>query len=784
MKHLRNQSRATERLDLVDALTKLPNKLRYQAIDQTLDYEHNTIKSDGPTHTRQELHLHLLQLCQPPTNQTTHQTSSVATLLTGLLTGLFAPVTKPIHARRDREAREIASQARRRVLLEWNHLAPEARKLALTIDADWASHVRPLLAQDSDAIKAISAFYLDAEPALGLDLRTDPHALRLMLTAGDRAAADLAERTILPQILAAAATPNAERPRALRERGPARGQPTTDIPRAPLAHAVRATMHAIDAYADHQRSIIALAALLLCDRPANDPHARDLAPLHKAMRDPEHPAFQALRRALKRDPSPAVRRIAWSALLPGPLAMAALERLNTPATPAEHAVVLERAYLLLNPARRHLLAQPARSKRAAVRAKHAPLRAAELAPLLPSHDTPLGIAAQRGLTRLIPHADTNARNAIHDRVLTSDDPHTRLIAARHADATHLADLCFDAHPAVATLAALRRSPVGVVGPSHAPEPEHRQRMNTLLVRSPHAQVRRIAAEDTAQSALLTADGMPSLRAIALAQRDRATLASELAAHLDTDDTETRVRTIRAACRLGVASALRHTLEAMLAEQDNIDARVAATAAAALGTVAEAAVLPAIAAALRHTDPRVRANSVESIERVFDRVGPGPETELIDQLTEIKRTPEHRVRANAIRALERLRLADEDQTDADLAEMLTDLRPAHRLAGVWLAERLLCDPRRAVGPGDLAWQTAARRVAGLARGEGNAHIRARATRCTRRLLGEIARPTRTVATDPAIAETTRRVRALANVENARPSSQRAPQQATDQTGARA
>jgi hypothetical protein len=717
---LRSPSRHKGTLDPAGNLPKIPNKVRYIALSKTLEVA-TTTETSG-------LLLHLLDLCQP-TEITPPR-------------GVFAPLLARRRDARAAEDRAIAQRARADILARWHHLPPEARRAALAMDADWGAHARRLLEGDPPAIDAILAFAADTYD----DLAARPGVPALLLSSGNRRAVALAEDALLPRILEGLAPPPADWPRALRDRADTHEDHHLGSDEADhaLARAVESARIALQTFASHERTPLALAALLLLDRPACDRHARTIAPVARVLADPEHPAFPALRRALKRDPSPAVRRIAWRVLLPGPLALAALERLGRAETAREHDAVLANTHLLDRPERRRALAGNARP---ATRAGAGTIRASALAPLVPPASVTLNLPAERGLARLLAAADPATATTLHERLLTSRSEHARLTAARLADPAALADLCLDADASVATVAALRHSTAGIARPTDRAPAPHRERTARTLARSPHPMVRRIAREDLGTADLLDDRGAPTLRAIAMARAEPARLGEELWSLVGADR---GVAAIRAAERLGVLARWRDRLEGLV--ETGTDPRLAATVAAALGSIREAGALPLVERALEHADPRVRANAVESLEQLAVFTDPA------DRLTEIKQTPEHRARANAIRALERLRLADEGAAFAEVARMLFDSRAPHRLAAVWLAERLLCDPRRAQGPGDPAWESAARSVAAIARTDDDPHIRARAVRCARRLLAEMDRPAR--RPDPALSNAAARLRRFA------------------------
>ena len=760
----------------VEALHKLPNNLRLSAIESTIRY---LTKSESNT-----LYFELIERCEPPHPQSSTPDRSP-----------LAAVLRPFSDRRRHRDTQLAYRAQSLVIREWERLDPVLRRVALSLEGiDWPARAHETLNTDPACKPAVAQLLADhagqsnvtanrptgrangapldprrtaqtwspSAPSRGLD---DP-TLRLMLGSGNRDAVETAETALLARIRLATDR------RADLDSGSRRSAPAT------VRDAVAAALIVLETEDGAERTPLVRAALRLLDRPLNEPASRELAPLTAILTDRDHPGFAALRRALKRDPAPEVRRIAWRLLAPGPLALACLERLGNARTPAEHDAVLERAHLILNPARRDLLASLGTPNRGIANRK----ADSALAPLLPTAETVISGAAERGLASLLANngvsagSRTEARSSreIQERLLTAPNTHARLACARLADTADLADWTLDPDPAVATLAALRRSTLGVRTPgahagkaanAHAePLDSPRLRHTRLLTRSPHDTVRRIAREDIAPSDFFDAAGTPSVRSIALAQHAPDELARALADLLDgSTDASHRVRAILVAVRLRIADRLGEPLAKILASPatNPDDARVAATAASALGAIPSRASLSLALAAIDRPDPRVRANAVESLERLAARIDAGTEDRsLAGTLTEIKQSEEHRSRANAVRAVERLRLANAEETHDDLAGMLSDDRAPHRLAGAWLTERMLCDPRRVLGPDDPAWQSAARRVAALAREEADPHVRARAVRCARRLLDEINSPGRG-RRDPAIDRAARRIRALAD-----------------------
>jgi len=129
-------------------------------------------------------------------------------------------------------------------------------------------------------------------------------------------------------------------------------------------------------------------------------------------------------------------------------------------------------------------------------------------------------------------------------------------------------------------------------------------------------------------------------------------------------------------------------------------------------------IAAVTEVLRHEDPRVRANAVESLarqSRLKSRAAPAV-------IIELKADDHHRVRANAIRAGIASAAAGPDA----LTPMLTDTRPMHRLAGVWLAGR---------APGQRTPELIAR-LGELARFDADPRVRARAVACSQRFDAEL------------------------------------------------
>lgn len=623
----------------------------------------------------------------------------------------------------------------------WARLSDACRGLALAAgETHWPAVAAEVLRLHPDASASVMSF---------VETRDDPGMLGVtvdLLSSADLGVAERAEHVVLRIASRALPTPSDDRPSRIALAHSPGPIPALDI-------LVGSLVRALDHSEAHERSGPALVSLLLFDRPANDPDGAVLAPIRAVLHNADHPAFPVLRRLLRRDESPAMRRIAWRLLGDHPLAMAALERVARSGSAAHHNALLEHTHLLLHPGRSGLVSHLSASPRVRRAATSAHRDAA-----LPQSTKSLSVRARRGLPRLLTAARAHAdlRAAVHAEALVDPDVLTRLAFARHATGPELADSCFDQSPAVSQAAALRWSSVGVATHRNRVEipAPHRARFAGKLARSPHESVRRIARDEPTDLAIDAGTPAGRTRLLALYGRDRAALADRLHASAGEGSQAERIEAIRVARRLRLLDGWLDTLtEIIKSTPDEASAHVAATAAAAIGDLPAGGAEVALSRAIGHPDPRVRANAIESIDRLSRRIGGSPG--MGRRLTEMKTATEHRTRANAIRALSRHDDGRHDltQTGDDLVEMLTDDRAPHRLAGVWLSERLLCGSR---GHSER-WQGLARHVASLARDEADAHIKARAVRCSRRLLGELAKPSiEPPRADPALEHTRHRL----------------------------
>ncbi|MEZ6234462.1 MAG: hypothetical protein R3B68_09760 [Phycisphaerales bacterium] len=555
-------------------------------------------------------------------------------------------------------------------------------------------------------------------------------------------------------------------------------------------------------FGDHQQRSVLVATLAALDLATLAAARRDAdgvtgpARLLRLVQDPTHAAGRGLRHILRLSPAPLVRARAMLLLAEPAMATAALDRVARAESPAEHEAVLALSHMALRPARARPLGivqvrasarvgprrdsaiasapdAASESSRASPAASATPRPPVDLAPgqAIPAARVAASLSreAQLGRARLLRavDADDNARTVALEPLLSAPDASLRLAALPALPRTSLAHSCFDADPAIARGAMLRWSTAGM-GLLARAEGGERTRQARLLRRSPHARIRALAERDLERETPWMASSEVS-RAAAwrLALRDREAFLARLRA-IVTGASEpgtpaprskpaapTAIDAIGIARRLGLVRVIAPDLAELIEPGRNADARLAATAAAALGDVDDAIGRAALRRALDHTDPRVRANAVEGIG--LQRLAIEDATTGRDRdhgvLLELKGDPHHRVRANAIRALlraappsprirrpvrrsrlgaatvEPLARVYEPSAVESLRSMLTDDRPLHRLAGSWLAGRVLAGGRERLGG---SWNGLSTMVAEMASTEPIREVRWRAAKAAARI----------------------------------------------------
>jgi hypothetical protein len=327
-----------------------------------------------------------------------------------------------------------------------------------------------------------------------------------------------------------------------------------------------------------------------------------------------------------------------------------------------------------------------------------------------------------------------AKRGLLEPLLADPDGAARLAAAGAASAVERADFAFDADESVARHAALAFSTAGTASDPRRPAERARERVLAKLERSPHASVRRIAAQDRLRLDAMVPDSAASrVAARRWLAADPRGLLDAIDARLASVEAEERltgvelVRVLRLEARFVVRLA-----ELARRSGDAAEVMAAASAVRSLGRLREPAAARAVEAALASPDARVCSNAIEAIAAQVR--GAGGLGAAAGRLVEFKEDAQHRVRATALRVLLD-ELGAEAASGEGLLAMLGDERATHRLAGLWAADRVLMPP---AGPERLGrrWSAVAHRVAAIAEQDADEAVRGRAERTARRLLALI------------------------------------------------
>jgi hypothetical protein len=474
------------------------------------------------------------------------------------------------------------------------------------------------------------------------------------------------------------------------------------------------------------------------------------SPLAAVLRDESLPFQMALRSLIRRSDDPAVRGHAWAWLGHGLAPSAVVERLGRAGSAQEHEVVLRRIHLIENPRR----AAGARRIKAGPGAGFVP--GGEMLAHLSS-------AARRGLPRWLAAVEVpvEQRRGAMAGLLADADPGVRLAALRHAWPAALAAACGDPDARVAAGAMRRCSTAGVERRRAAARSD--RSAVPIERREGHAApaVRVLAEQERAR--LDPWDARSAAGRLAARTRLAASpgvFCGEVRDRLGSGDGALgAVQLVRA---LGLCARFEADLLSRLgsARPHEADDRLTPTLLAALGELPTEGARLAVDAHVRDARPRLRANAVEALARQTRGAEPG--SRRADVLVELKDDPHHRVRANAIRGLfQRGRLFGEPGSAIEepvafesLGAMLSDERPGHRLAAVWLAGRVLA-PVSAVG---RRWAELAGRVNDLARSDPDPAARARAARAASRLVVGLREGWRRQAADVGLGATVTKERA--------------------------
>lgn len=446
---------------------------------------------------------------------------------------------------------------------------------------------------------------------------------------------------------------------------------------------------AASAFESHRRRAIVELALQRVPLGVGAEANRERSALARWAFDTESPASGALRWALRNSADPDTRRKAFELLVVGGLVAAAGDRLGRPATPAEHVSVLTNV---------HLIAHPRRAK--ALRTL-TPARTDErVGGILPAPGAALKLnePARAGLPVLAAAVGVPApaRSVWTNALINDPSPRVRWRAVRACARRDLADFAFDASEAVARSAILSWSSLGDgLEPVSNAEP---LRLAGLFARSPHASVRAIGASELERLAWHQPGPVAGrVHARRLVRRDRAVMVGDLRQRLLAAEPAAIPSLAMLIRRLGLEREFAAELTA-IAERPVVSA-VAARAVATAVTVLERAPGPGagmvIENASRSDDPRVRANAADAIGRRA-LAEPAEQERSHAVLLELKDDGHHRVRASALRGLATsatargvsVRHADWRVIATGTTEMLNEARPEHKIAGLWLTQRVL------------------------------------------------------------------------------------------------
>lgn len=174
---------------------------------------------------------------------------------------------------------------------------------------------------------------------------------------------------------------------------------------------------------------------------------------------------------------------------------------------------------------------------------------------------------------------------------------------------------------------------------------------------------------------------------------------------------------------------RATPEAIIVRQGEL--RVVATGISVLGEIATPAAREAVLSACGHPDARVRSNALDALWRLIRgcKVWQDTNADLLATIVEFKHDTHHRVRASALRAELTLASSGDDRAVKSIVlPMLTDERPMHRVAGVWLAEKAAACSRGGGGFDGISGM-----IATMIGTDPSPEVRRRACRCAERLL---------------------------------------------------
>lgn len=462
-------------------------------------------------------------------------------------------------------------------------------------------------------------------------------------------------------------------------------------------------------FADHRCRAPLVGSLLILDRLPGAILERKVAErIRRLLKEKHHPSHSALRGVLRGTPSPLLRERALRWIVLDGITSVCVDRLSSADSLTEHELVLSRAHLCLRPSRGSRLRK--------VRV------AASSGGSLPDAKTLKQLTARSRIgairfVHLIGLEETDRRGFL-ESTLADPEPAVRLAGMHAAHAADLSDYSFDPEPSIACSAATRWSTLGITPPRiGSPISQKRRSHAELLQRSPHAGVRAIANAELDRLDLFRGRAASRVAARNMFERDPIGFVRLVRSQFTQD---ARIMPALELIRW-LSLSDRFEMDLLDLAANDADDRVRATAVALLGESGTDSARRVVHASLKAHDPRVRSNAIESIP-------PVPEA-----LLEYKNDSDHRVRATAVRrvlSLDALPANNGIDAGDSLTRLLTDDRPAHRLAGAWAAERSLRAERRdALGP---TYRPAVREVIRASEHDREPRIRARAARCVRLL----------------------------------------------------
>ena len=363
-------------------------------------------------------------------------------------------------------------------------------------------------------------------------------------------------------------------------------------------------------------------------------------------------------RAMRSGGHDAIRLRAWERLAEPWLTSAAVDRLRQTCGALQHSMVLSAAHLARSEPRRRAVAKLTPRDRAALISGLLPTSAGVVSKL--GQEACVGVAQLMATLRV----DVAARERWGRSVLGHPSAVVRFAAWRATPSRTAMDFAFDPDASVARSAATAAS--GLDGNWRA------------LERSPHAEVRAIAAGESARLGLSWAETSAAM--VGLRRRchaDPGGVEQEWRMRWERADAAERIVLMRVASRVGLADRVASFVQKQIVADVPVgtpEACVTATAVKLFGVGAAEAVSACLGAA----DPRVRANAVEACGGEVARAG---------VMLELKNDANHRVQANAIRRLALNKSMSPSAVLGEMVEMSRHAEPLHRLAGAWMLPRV-------------------------------------------------------------------------------------------------